>query len=247
MGLHKSQALVLKSYPLGDSDKIVIFFSRNFGKIRGIAQGAQRSKSKFTGRFETANWVELLFFEKEIHELVKIDNAELLCSFSHRLKEYEQFLGLSLVIETLFETLPDQEKNDAIFRLVLLTFEAFQYPEKVPLARLYFEIWYLKLAGLFPGSRQCCNCNCALSAESPVFFDRRRPGFCCQACAGQYEFQFTEEMFGFLRKILESPLDKLLPPQSDNTLRSLLKIIDALFERSFERNFESLQLLNSQV
>ncbi len=247
LGLHKSQALVLKSYPLGNSDKIVTFFSRDIGKIRGIAAGAQRQKSKFSGRFETANWIEILFFEKEIRELVKIDNAELLCSFAHRLTEYEQFLTLSLVIEVLFETLPDQEKNDAIFRLVLLTFKGLQDAEKVSLSRLYFEIWYLKLAGLFPGSRQCCNCNSKLTVESLVYFDQASPGFCCSVCARQNGIQLSGDMFKLLRNILESSLDELVAYQSDNALRSLMKLIDVLLERSFERNFESLQLLNSQV
>jgi DNA repair protein RecO (recombination protein O) len=247
LGLHKSQALVLNTYPLGNSDKIVIFFSRDFGKIRGIASGAQRPKSKFAGRFETGNWIELLFFEKEINELVKIDDAELLSSFSHHLKDYEQFLSLSLVMEILIGTLPDCEKNDANFRLVLLTLKTLQDPGRVHLARLYFEIWYLKLAGLFPGSRHCCNCRHILNAKSPIIFDLGRPGFCCAACAGGNGIHFSEEMFGLLRRILESPLDQLLPPKSDEPLRNLMKLMDKLLERSFERNFESLQLLNSQV
>lgn len=220
-------------------------FSRDLGKIRGIAEGAQRQKSKFSGRLETANWIEILFFEKEIRELVKIDNAELLCSFAHRLTEYEQFLTLSLVAEVLVETMPDQEKNDAIFRLVLLTFKALQDAEKVSLTRLYFEIWYLKLAGLFPGSRQCYGCNRNLRIESPVYFDQASPGFFCSVCARQHGILLSEDMFKLLRKILENSLEELAAYQSENALRSLMKLIDALFERSLERNFESLQLLSS--
>ena len=149
MGIRSTEAVILRTYSLGETDKIAVAYTRGYGKVRGVAQGARRSKSPFLGRLEPFNWVEMIFFEKENQELVKIDKVELLRSFGSELADYKGFLQLSFLAEVLFETTPDREPNDPLFRLLLLVLEEMQIQERSELARIYFQVWYLKISGLF--------------------------------------------------------------------------------------------------
>jgi DNA repair protein RecO (recombination protein O) len=243
LGLKQSQAIVLKHFPWENSDKVVTFFTRDFGKMQGIAKGAQRPKSKFAGAFEAGNFIEMVFFEKENREWVIIDSADLLKSYTLRLKEYDQYLGLGLVMEVLVETLPFHEKQEALFRLVLMVLNEIQTIERLRLACLYFEVWYLKLSGLFPGSRRCNSCSRSLLEFENISFDRNIPGFFCQGCWNSRHIRISHDAFDGLRQIIENPLNLIADFKGSSTIQELASLLDPLIEKSFERKFETLQML----
>jgi DNA repair protein RecO (recombination protein O) len=243
LGLKKSQAIVLKHFPWENSDKVVTFFTRDFGKMQGIAKGAQRAKSKFSGAFEAGNLIEIVFFEKENRDWVTIDSADLIKSYALRLKEYDQFLGLGLVMEVLVETLPFHEKHEALFRLVLMVLNEIQTLDRLRLACLYFEVWYLKLSGLFPGSRRCSNCSRSILKLENISFDQNIPGFFCQECWNSRHVRISHEAFECLRQIIENPLNLIVDFKGITAVQELAGLMDPLIEKSFERKLETLQML----
>src|SRR5262249_4965831 len=91
MGLLQGEAVVLQTYPLSETDRIVVLYSRGYGKLRGVARGARRIKSSFSGRLEPFHWIEFSGYEKENAELVRIDKAELIRPFALRLPTYRSF------------------------------------------------------------------------------------------------------------------------------------------------------------
>src|SRR5436305_6498573 len=76
MPLYTADALVLRTYKLGESDRIVVFLTEDRGKKRGVAKGARRPKSKFVGALEPLTRVRVAYFEKERRELVGMNYAE---------------------------------------------------------------------------------------------------------------------------------------------------------------------------
>ena len=76
MPLHQSDSIILKTYPLGEADRIVAFFSRDHGKMRGVANGARRMKNRFGASLEPLAHSRIQFFEKENRDLVRIQSAE---------------------------------------------------------------------------------------------------------------------------------------------------------------------------
>jgi len=80
-GLCSTEAVVLRSYPLRESDLIVVLYTRRFGRVSGVARGARRSKSRFAGTLESLSWAAAMFFSKKNAELVTIDSADLSESF----------------------------------------------------------------------------------------------------------------------------------------------------------------------
>jgi DNA repair protein RecO (recombination protein O) len=182
LGLLNSEGVVLRTYPLGNSDKIVVVYTRGQGKLRGVAKGARRIKNRFAGRLEPFNWIEMVCFEKENRDLVSIDKIELLKSFGSQVRDYRCFLQLNYLAELLFETTPEREPNDSLFRLLLLVLNEMHNPLRSDLAQLYFQVWHMKISGLFPPTKCCCHCAVTLQNGEPVFFSARAEGFYCSAC-----------------------------------------------------------------
>jgi len=158
MPLQQNQALILKNFKLGESDKIVVFFSRDFGKLRGVARGARLLKSPFGGGLEPLTYANLIFFEKRPKELVQIDSCDII-------RSYYTFQG-EIVIASLLAYFADlvdgfsqeRDPNDKILRLLLAGLRGVESQIEPLIIARYFEIWLLKLNGLFPSLRDCSQC-----------------------------------------------------------------------------------------
>ncbi len=81
MALIETEAIVLRTYDLGDADKIVVTLTQHHGLVRGVAKGAKRLKSKFGGTLEPFSIVLVTYLQKEERELVTIQHIELIRSF----------------------------------------------------------------------------------------------------------------------------------------------------------------------
>src|SRR5438270_13406953 len=118
MPLHQSDSIILKTYPLGEADRIVAFFSRDFGKIRGVANGARRMKNRFGASLEPLAHSRIQFFEKENRDLVRIQSADLLDSPMKLFEDYDRAVRADHIIELVDRFLAEHQPQDAQYRLV---------------------------------------------------------------------------------------------------------------------------------
>src|SRR5580658_5867543 len=88
MPLHESEAIILQSYPLGEADRLVSFLSRTMGRMRGVASGARRTKSRFGSTLERLSHIRIWFFERETREPVRISQCEVIESFLNAFHDY---------------------------------------------------------------------------------------------------------------------------------------------------------------
>jgi DNA repair protein RecO (recombination protein O) len=246
LGLLTSEAVVLRTYPLGNSDKIVVVYTRNHGKLRGVAKGARRIKNRFMGRLEPFNWIEMVCFEKENRDLVSIDKIELLKSFSSQVRDYRCFLQLNYLAELMFETTPDREPNDCLFRLLLMVLAEMQNPLRSDLAQLYFEVWHMKISGLFPPSKSCYHCAVPLLNGQQVFFSSRMNGFYCSGCKENSYDPVASKSYQLLHQILRKSLVDLVEESSIAARSELARVIEQMVEKAFERRFECLSLIRDE-
>ncbi|MBI2493086.1 MAG: DNA repair protein RecO, partial [Candidatus Rokubacteria bacterium] len=82
MGLGRTAAIVIGSFPLGESDRVVTFYSREHGKIRGVARAARRIRSRFGGALELFTQGELVFFDTGRSDLLRIDHFDIVRPFN---------------------------------------------------------------------------------------------------------------------------------------------------------------------
>lgn len=245
-GLCSSEAVVLRSYPLRESDLIAVVYTRRYGRVSGVARGARRSKSRFCGKLEPLSWAELVFFGRRNSDLVTIDSADLIDSFSQRTQDYRCLLHLTFLAE-LLDTTPEREPSDALFRLALLVLPHLTQPATLDLAQLYFEIWYLKLAGLYPAHRHCHQCQASLREEDPVFVGSGRHLFACGRCQTDSR-SVSPSALALLDAIGRSHLTSLFRRGfSAEVVLELRSITEFLLQHSFERSFRSLKLICQQA
>jgi DNA repair protein RecO (recombination protein O) len=147
--LYTADALILRTYKLGEADRIVVFLTRDRGKKRGVAQGARRPRSRFRGALEPLTEARVAYFEKERRELVGLNYAEAVRSPLGAASP--EALGYSHYFAELIDAwAADADADERMYRLGSAALEALTTGAAVePLAR-YFECWLLRLQGVYP-------------------------------------------------------------------------------------------------
>jgi DNA repair protein RecO (recombination protein O) len=182
MRLHETKAFVLQNYTLQEADKICVFFTRDYGKIRGVARGAKKIRSRFGASLEPLSEVALTYLEKEGRELVTIRNCDLIRSLFHLeiIPEAEAFIHYIIELIDLFSA--PHEPNEKVYRLISAVRDGLSQdaPDWLRLL-LYFELWLLKLSGFFPHLDHCVRCGRVVPRAEPVWVTAQgRPE--CPAC-----------------------------------------------------------------
>jgi DNA repair protein RecO (recombination protein O) len=206
MPLHQSDSIILKTYPLGEADRIVAFFSRDRGKMRGVANGARRMKNRFGASLEPLAHSRIQFFEKENRELVRIQSADLLDSPMKLYQDYDRAVCAGHVVELVDRFLPEHEPQDAVFRLVRMMVRALEQGCPIDFASCYFEVWMLRLAGVFPDLFVCSACSKRLQAEDLRFLAPGLQAVICNDCDHRSATGILAEVVDLVYRILKSPL-----------------------------------------
>jgi DNA repair protein RecO (recombination protein O) len=152
MPLYSADALILRTYKLGEADRIVVFLTRDRGKKRGVAKGARRPKSNFVGALEPLTHARVAYFEKERRELVNLNYSE--PSRSALSSGTIEGLGCATYFaELIDEWAAESHEDERLYRLGVSMVEAIAsgVPSE-PLTR-YFEYWLLSLQGVYPAGR----------------------------------------------------------------------------------------------
>ena len=212
MPLYTADALVLRTYKLGEADRIVVFLTRDRGKKRGVAKGARRPRSRFTGALEPLTEARIAYFEKERRELVGLNYAEPVRS-PLMLGATEALGYIGYFAELLDEWAQEADADERLYRLGAAMLEALGAGAPVePLAR-YFEYWLLRLQGVYPESRE------TLSEGALSFLAASRalaPSRAGELPAGR---TVLRELEGVHRALIAMHLEKSL--KSDRVLRDL--------------------------
>jgi DNA repair protein RecO (recombination protein O) len=153
-----SEAFVLRTYPFQEADLVVSFFTRDQGKLRGVAKRARRPKSGFGSSLERLTQANIAYFERENRELVTLDNCELIRSQFRLSSEYESAVAMDFVAEIADEILPPHEPNEKFYRLLSVVLDHLH--AEVGKRRgaewtvaLYFSLWAVRLTGILPDLR----------------------------------------------------------------------------------------------
>ena len=181
MPARETEAIILKTFPLGEADRLVSFFGRTSGRIRGVAGGARRIKNRYGSSLELLSHVQIWYVEKETRDLVRIQQCELLESFHKAQADYGLSTGLAVVSEIAERVLPEQEVAEPMFRLILLTAREIERRADWQLPLAYFAYWTLKLGGWMPPLEKCISCGKRFG-DVPAFQSALFDGLHCADC-----------------------------------------------------------------
>lgn len=187
-----SEAVVLRTWPVHEADLIVSFFTRDYGRMKGVAKSALKSRKRFGGALEPMTQARAWFAEKPRQELVRLDQLEILGSPLSRPVDSARLAVLSFYAEVLDESLPEHDPQETVFRLLVSVLEHTTAVQPDPtrpdpvlpdiaqpwMALTYFSLWMTRLMGLLPDIAHCMVCGEALHAAE-VWFGSYADGLFC--------------------------------------------------------------------
>jgi DNA repair protein RecO (recombination protein O) len=225
--LYTADALVLRTYALGEADRLVVFLTRDRGKKRGVAKSARRPRSRFMGALEPLTEARVAYFESARRELVGLNYAETIRSplgltsgawDSSPLKlsnaaAQDGLAHVAYFAELLNEWAQDADADERLYRLGASMLEALAAGVPVePLAR-YFEYWLLRLQGLYPDDKE------SLSPDARAFLVAARTVSPHDIGTVPVESKAIRELERVHRALITMHLEKTL--KSDRVLRDL--------------------------
>jgi len=241
MPVRESEAIVLRTFSLGEGDLLVSFLSRLHGRLRGVASGARKPKSRFAATLEPLSYVRIWFYERETRDLVRINQVELIESFVDVQSDYSSSLVLALASEVTEAVLGEKEVAEPNFRLLLLTVRAVRSGISMPLVLAYFALWIVRLGGWLPRFDRCSRCAADLTAGAYL---TEGPGLVCSACRMAGERLLSQDAIRIAQRIsyekLEVLASKSLP---NNALSELKDYMLSIIEQHMERSLQSRRLL----
>jgi DNA repair protein RecO (recombination protein O) len=148
-----SESFILQTYPFREADLVVSFFTRDQGKLRGVARRARRPKSSFGSGLERLSHATVFYYQKENRELVSLNSCELVHSQFTLASNYESSVALDYLAEVTEQLLPPNETNERHFRLLMAVLDYLRSGGNAFAAATYFGLWSVRLAGFLPDLR----------------------------------------------------------------------------------------------
>lgn len=242
-------AILLDVRDLHDRDRVVSMLTAEHGKKRGVARGARRKYSRFSGQLQPLAKVRVTWFEKEASELVRISGVELERP-AHRLQaDLEGFLVGSLLAEHMLEFAQENEASDHLFRLLDATLEALLAGVDRAVAARYFEAWVLRLAGIFPAPGECPLCGRPFAPGQAAVLPAGGEALLCGDCArgagggAAGALAVRPQVLDLLRRIGRESLPRVAASPPD---RRVLAEVEALCGR-IRRPFLGRELRSYEV
>lgn len=204
-GSYKTTAVVLNTYDFGESDRILTLYTEDYGKLRGIAKGARRSRKRFVGNLDPSSHIRVGFFSNGRSDLVRVENASLIEGFNSLRADLERFTDSCYMLELTDEMTREGQALPRVYELLsrfLGLLESAPAATPAPPASFagssravvrFFEIKLLTLLGYMPELKGCVACGGLFhpgsaparpaSSGGAVYFSSERGGLVCGECS----------------------------------------------------------------
>lgn len=247
MSVLTSEAVVLRTWPVHEADLIVSFFTRDYGKLRGVAKSALKSRKRFGGALEPMTIARAWFAERPRQELARLDQLEIIRSPLSAAIDQPRLAVLSFFAEVLEESLPERDPQETVFRLLVSVLEqttAVQSETVQPWMPLsYFSLWLTRLMGLLPDIARCTACGEALQAGG-TFFNAHSDGLFCPLHREGAASSLSADSWQLAMRMLRTPVSsfagEIWPRRRAQDLR---RFAVQVLERHLERKLRSAEAL----
>ncbi len=239
---HSTEAIVLRTYDIAENDRILSVFTRDFGKIRGIALGCKRVKEGNLGWQDTGAHISVHVYEREGLELARFSRWQLLEHFQKSPK-LPNLLNHMYVIELLCEFSSERLPNPGVFRLALAVLRSLSDSPRPSVQARYFEFWLLRLEGFWPGMSSCPSCNRPFSQRLGAFSPQSLRLY-CRGCAPQGALPLSPRDFDLLETFSRlAPRDLFAAAMENSSLSKLETMAQTLILRHLEHDLKSYSLV----
>lgn len=234
MALRHDQGIVLRSFPLGEADRIVVLLSPNHGKIRAVAKGIRKTKSRFGGRLEPFTHVDIVLYEgRSLDTLTQVSVIE-----AHpRLRgDLDRVLAAGTMVEAIDAVAQEAESSVRAFLLLQRGLRALENGERHPDLVTAFLLRLADVVGVAPALTACAGCG---AGEGLHRFSFAAGGVLCGRCRTSGAYPLRSGLVTYLATLAGADLVDL--PAPDPALsRDALGVARRFVEYHLDRRLESL-------
>lgn len=248
MPLYESSALTLRRFRLNEADNIVTLFTLNYGKVRAVAKGVLRPKSRLMGRTEPFLKVRAIFYGKDKAELYQVNSLDIVEHYNPIRGDYGRLSRAFVSAELVDACQKEKDANPAGFRMLADLWHGLgeeTAPLRQDLLLRLFEFRYLALIGFQPMMGACVFCGGGLTGVS-AGFNPVKGGAVCERCMKK-DPASTRVSLGatrLLHKSLQTPAEKLSRLSAGPSLVAEIEtVVKSAINAHVRRNMNSERFL----
>lgn len=243
-----SAAIILDCRDHAESDKIVTFFTRDSGRLTGIAKGANRSKKRFVNKLELFSSISITYSEGRHSSLAFISEADLHSSFINLRTDINLYNAASVIREIILMATAEQEGENEIYYLLLWALNSLDEAKPHLKVITIFLLRLYDVIGYRPDLSGCKFCNMATVLDHKYGFHHMTGGLICNNCMDKGAGRITKLSMGTI-KLMESaisqPLLKLNRLQfSREALHQSLTMLHRYSRNLFQREIHSWKTIS---
>ncbi len=241
---HQAEAVVLRTWPVQEADQIVSLLTRDAGRIRGVAKSAARSRRRFGGALEPMTHVRANYVVRPRQELVRLDSFEIIRSPLSDPIDYARVAALSFYAEVLEEMLPENDPQDAIFRLLIGVLSETRV-DSIWMPVTYFALWMTRLMGWMPELGRCGQCRRRFAQADQAWWLPAADGLFCTEHRGQGSAPLSSASLALAARLLRAPAAAFTAePWPRQRAADLRRFATQALERHLEQRLTSVRALN---
>ncbi len=252
MPTYKAKALILRTYKLGEADKILKLYSQYRGLISAVGKGARRSKSRFGGRLELFNLVDAEFYEGKSLDI--ISQAEIIENFKNISSDFSKFVFCELTSKIILKTHNEiSDPSEELFKLIYICFREINnagYEDIISLKKImaFFIARFLAIAGFSPLFNACAKCNKKIEGlynfhNKEVFFSIKLGGVLCKDCGiSSQNTKFNAKTFRLFYDLFNKKIEEIRDMEVDHfALKKVYKILESYIIYHTDCNLDSFK------
>jgi DNA repair protein RecO (recombination protein O) len=247
MPTYKAKAVVLNTFKLGEADKIIVLFSGSRGKIRAVAKGVRKTKSKFGSSVEPFTVADMMFYEGKSLDIIQ--QSEIIMSFKEIRADLEKLKYGSVMLELIDKVGQEREESYDAFSLLLAALQCLKdAPDNYRTLLTVFQLKLMVILGYRPHLARCPACAGSLpDAAAQANFSLKFGGLLCDGCLGrdQEAMAVSPETRAHIGQALDTPLARWreLDFTAEN-VKGIARLTEMFVSYHLERKLKSPRLLD---
>jgi DNA repair protein RecO (recombination protein O) len=249
MAIVRCEGIVLRTYPLGDTSRIVVAYTREFGMVRLVAKGARKTPSRFGFSLEPMSRSRFVFYHKPDRDLQLLSQGEAIVPTGSRLGDLARLAHAAAAIELIDRLVWGEEPHAELYDLLARMLEAVTVadPASLPALTIAFDLQVASLLGYQPRLDACAHCGAALSPRR--LFSPSLGGMLCDRCASAEPgtIQISADALAGLSLLLGRPVEQAAEFVEVRRAGEIQRVVEAFLMHHFQRfhGLRSLELLRS--
>jgi DNA repair protein RecO (recombination protein O) len=241
VNLYREQGVVLRTYKLGEADRIVVLLTQGEGKVRAVAKGVRKTKSRFGGRLEPFSHVDLSLYRGR--ELDIITQAELVNPFRFLRQDYDRVTAGAAMLEAVDQIAQEREPAVRVFLLLVRALRALDGDPGDPSAVLdAFLLKLMALEGYRPMLTECAGCGRHAELRA---FSANRGGALCASCRNGGESLLDPGTVPLLSHLLGEDMERAAATKPRPVARrEAANVVKNYVEYHLDRRLRSYPLVN---